>query len=185
MKVRRVVTGQREDGKPVIASDTMVDGIEIALAPGAIFHTLWGSDQTPRVPNDGSQPLYHTWLAPAGGYRFELVTAPPDAPPPDMSGISPAEIQSMRAAGVAEAEAKFPGLMATMEPDRSGFHTTDTVDLVYVLSGEIVLDLGDGETVALKAGDSLVQNGARHVWRNPGSVPCTFLAVLIGAAREG
>jgi mannose-6-phosphate isomerase-like protein (cupin superfamily) len=62
-------------------------------------------------------------------------------------------------------------------------HTTDTVDFEYVLSGSIDLELDNGETVHLTPGDTVVQNGTRHAWRNRGSEPCQLVVVLVGAHR--
>jgi quercetin dioxygenase-like cupin family protein len=53
----------------------------------------------------------------------------------------------------------------------------------YVLSGEIWLELDDGVEVYLRAGDTVVQNGTRHAWRNKSSEPCQMVVVLIGANR--
>ena len=62
-------------------------------------------------------------------------------------------------------------------------HTTDTVDIVLVLSGEITLELDDGVQVHLQAGDTVVQNGTRHAWRNTSAEPCTLAGAQIGAVR--
>jgi quercetin dioxygenase-like cupin family protein len=82
-------------------------------------------------------------------------------------------------------EVALPGMAAHMEPDHPGMHTTDTVDYEYVVSGEIDLELDDGATVHLVAGDTVVQNGTRHAWRNRGTEPCTMVVVLVGAHRAG
>jgi hypothetical protein len=43
---------------------------------------------------------------------------------------------------------KLPGVLANLEPDNPGMHTTDTIDFEVVLSGELILELDDGvETV--------------------------------------
>jgi mannose-6-phosphate isomerase-like protein (cupin superfamily) len=75
------------------------------------------------------------------------------------------------------------GVMASMEPDGSGMHTTDTMDYLMVVHGEATLELDDGERVVLRAGDVVVQNGTRHAWRNYGIEPCTLVAVSVGAGR--
>jgi hypothetical protein len=49
----------------------------------------------------------------------------------------------------------------------------------------VVLELDDGVTVELGPGDTVVQNGTRHAWRNPFSEPCRMVVVLIGAERTG
>ena len=70
-----------------------------------------------------------------------------------------------------------------MEPDHPGMHTTDTVDLDIVLSGEVWLELDDGAEVHLQAGDCVIQNGTRHVWHNRTEEPARMFAALIGATR--
>ena len=40
-------------------------------------------------------------------------------------------------------EEKFPGRAAHMESDQTGLHTTATIDLIYILSGEVSLELDD------------------------------------------
>lgn len=63
-----------------------------------------------------------------------------------------------------------------------GFHTTDTVDYIYVISGEIHALLEEGEAL-LRAGDVLVQRGTYHAWSNRSDAPCRMLAVMIDAQR--
>jgi quercetin dioxygenase-like cupin family protein len=53
-------------------------------------------------------------------------------------------------------------------------HVSATVDLGYVVDGEITLVLDEAE-VALRAGDFLVQLGAHHAWRNDGAGPCRIV----------
>lgn len=181
-QVRRVVTGTSESGTPVVVSDGLVDGAELGLAPGHVFLTLWGSDSVPSVPGMGDKPAFQSWYPPPGGFRFAMVTLPPRAtPPPDMSAMTPEQIQAAMAEGIAEAESKVPGLLPSMEPDHPGFHQSNTVEIVYILSGAAVVDLDDGKTVSLSAGDSLVQNGVRHNWHNPELEPLVLLVTMIGA----
>ena len=59
-------------------------------------------------------------------------------------------------------------------------HRTDSVDYAVVLAGEIDLVL-DGETVRLRAGDTLVQRGTAHDWVNDGHAPCVIAFCLVGA----
>jgi len=60
-------------------------------------------------------------------------------------------------------------------------HRTDSVDYAVVISGEIDMELDDGVTVHLKAGDVLVQRGTIHNWKNRGTEPCLIAFVLIHA----
>ena len=59
-------------------------------------------------------------------------------------------------------------------------HRSDTVDFVFVISGQIELIPEDGSTV-LGPGDSVVQRGANHGWRVVGDQPCIGIAVLLSA----
>jgi quercetin dioxygenase-like cupin family protein len=75
-------------------------------------------------------------------------------------------------------------MAAHMEADNPGMHTTDTVDYEYVVSGRVILELDDGATVELGPGDTVIQNGTRHAWRNPYDGPCQMVVVLVGAIRH-
>ena len=71
-----------------------------------------------------------------------------------------------------------------MEPENPGMHTTDTVDIDVVISGEVDLELDDGSEVHLKAGDCVIQNGTRHAWRNRSDKPAVLFVTLLGAERR-
>jgi mannose-6-phosphate isomerase-like protein (cupin superfamily) len=173
MAMRRVVTGVDADGKSVFVSDEQVAPVTSPVSPGLAFQRMWGQDGTPVAPQDGTPPPAHDYFPPAGGYRVGTFTLPPDGtPPPEGLDVG---------AALAEVEARLPGLMSHMEPDNPGMHTTVTIDFEYVISGRVVLELDDGATVELGPGDTVVQNGTRHAWRNPFDEPVTLLVVLVGA----
>ena len=172
MKIRRVVTGHTPGGKSAVVSDSSVDPVTVALTPGTEFHTLWGGDAMPMFPDDGSPLPFSTYFPPPGGFRFGLVTVPPKS-------STPPEILDLEAA-LKEMEEKLPGMASHMDPNAPGMHVTDTIDFIYVISGEIWLELDDGKEVLLRAGDTLVQNGTRHGWHNKGSEPCRFAICLNG-----
>ena len=176
MKIRRVVTGHAPDGKATVASDTQVEPVTVALLPGMEFHRLWGADSAPTFPDDGVPHSFSTYFPPLGGFRFGLFTLPPDS-------MTPAAEVDVEWA-LKEAEEKLPGAIAHLEPDNPGMHTTDTIDFEYIISGEVWLELDDGVEVHLRAGDTVVQNGTRHAWRNKGSEPCRMVTILVGARRR-
>jgi quercetin dioxygenase-like cupin family protein len=62
-----------------------------------------------------------------------------------------------------------------------GMHATPTVDVVFIVSGELWMEVDDGTEVRLVAGDSVVQNGTRHGWRNKSSQPATLALFMVGA----
>ena len=55
--------------------------------------------------------------------------------------------------------------------DDPGMHTTPTIDIDVVLSGEIWMEVDHGKEVHLKQGDVLIQNGTRHRWTNRTNTP--------------
>lgn len=177
MDVRRVVTGHDADGKAVFVSDERVPPVRPTLLPGSEFHRLWGGDEPVRFPDRGSMPEHGSYFPPVGGFRFGFFTLPPD------EGRGVPENLDIPAA-LAELDELLPGLAGHMEPDDPGMHTTATVDFEVVLSGEVALELDDGATVHLGPGDTVVQNGTRHRWSNPGSEPAVLALFIVGAHHD-
>ena len=155
--MRRVVTGHTQDGKATVASDTEVDPI----LPSLGINLLWGADEAPIFPDGGSQLPHSTYFPPVGGFRFGVFTVEPQ------SSVQSTNQQMMEI--FEEASQTFPDILRYGEKDHPGMHTTNTIDFEYVISGEVWLELDDGEEVHLRAGDTVVQNGTRHAWRNKGS----------------
>jgi quercetin dioxygenase-like cupin family protein len=67
--------------------------------------------------------------------------------------------------------------------DRTGAHSSDTIDYAVVISGRLWLQMTDGTEVVLEQGDCVVQGGVRHTWRNRGDEPCQVAFIMIGAER--
>lgn len=71
-----------------------------------------------------------------------------------------------------------------IDSEEFGMHRSDTVDMIVdmivVLSGEVCMKLQDSDEVLLKAGDTLIQRGTVHTWRNRSDSPCVIVAVLVG-----
>jgi len=172
---RCVVTGQTDDGRSVVVSDAPVEPIRVSILPGTEFHRLWGADTAPTLPTTGQPPDQEGYFPPPGGYRFGFFTLGPDAV------AMPADLDVE--AALVEIGTKLPGLAEAMEPEHPGMHTTDTVDLDLVISGEVWLELDDGEEVHLRTGDCVVQNGTRHAWHNRTSEPAVIFVTLLGATR--
>lgn len=175
MTIRRVVTGHDSDGRARVVDDRAVEAITSELMPGYAAYGLWGSDERPTFPDDGSPRGGAAWFPPRDGSRFMINEIPPGEPVP------PSDLDT--AAALEELERQMPGAMAVMEPDVPGMHTTDSLDYVLVVSGEVTLELDDGERTVLRAGDVVVQNGTRHAWRNHGTESCTIVGVAVGADR--
>ena len=175
MHFRRVITGHVLNSKAVFTSDEV---IAPSAVPGINFEfvRLWGADVPAAFPDSGEEPEYRTYFPPAGGFRFGVFTIPPTRAVP----LTPEE----RRNSYSEMERLFPGLAAHMEPSNPGMHTSDSIDFGYVISGSIWLELDDGSAKELRAGDTYVQNGTRHAWRNRSTEPCQILVALVGANRQ-
>jgi mannose-6-phosphate isomerase-like protein (cupin superfamily) len=176
MIVRRVVTGHSPSGRSVFVSDEQVRPVETQLMPSAEFHQLWGGDITPTFPDDGAMPAYRGYFPPVGGFRFGMFSIPP------AGTAGPLETVDVPAA-LADTEEKLPGLVQYMELDNPGMHTTDTIDFDIVLEGTVVLEVDDGAQVTLRPGDTVVQNGTRHRWSNPGDTVARLAYLICGAAH--
>jgi len=157
MAVRRVVTGIDDAGRSTFLSDGPAHG-------GDAWAEVWLMD-----PGLGLDAVVDPELGtgvlepPAGGNAFRVFEVPTD--------------ETMR-----ERMASATGSVEGLEPD--GFHTTQTVDYVMVLEGEISLELDTGE-VLLKPGDCVVQRGTRHAWRNRTGHPVKMMAVMVSTKEAG
>ncbi len=171
---RIVVTGAK-DGKSVVLSDGEATAIDIPLMPGSAYTPVWGADETPVVPASAQAVQPRTYFPPAGGFRFCFFTLGP------ATAALPADFDA--AAATSQVQRDIPGLLDVFEPDNPGMHTSDTVDVDFVLSGEVDVELDDGAEVHLVAGDVLVQHGARHAWRNRSDQPCVLVVAVTGARR--
>jgi mannose-6-phosphate isomerase-like protein (cupin superfamily) len=172
--IRRVVTGHDEQNRAVVVEDGPVDPVTLELMPGFETIELWHTDTVPSMPEElGGAGVPH-YFPPAGGSVFRVVTFPPEA----QSELAP---DLDFAAALDEAQAKVPDLVARLEPDHPGMHTTDSVDYAVVIDGEIELELDDGVTTTVRPGTVVVQRGTRHGWRNRTDAPVRVAFVLIGA----
>src|SRR5262245_36277613 len=151
MSVRRVVTGVDDQGRSTFLSDGDAFG-------GDAWAEVWVTDPAQGMdavvdPRHGTMVLE----PPPGGTAWRVFQVPPDT--------------VMR-----EAMANAVGEIDGLEAD--GFHTTQTVDYVMVLEGEVALELDTGE-VTLGPGDCVVQRGTRHAWRNRSDQPVKMVAVML------
>jgi mannose-6-phosphate isomerase-like protein (cupin superfamily) len=181
--VHRVVTCNGADGSSEFAAVDSVPVTATSLDPGTLYWLVWGtSDGVPMVAENDATVARPFFPGP-GGSRFIIVQFPPEEPDGnDGAAATEAEVDARRA----DAEAKLPGLLNVHEadPDGFGFHTTDTIDYVFVVEGSLVLEVDGGRTEALGPGSCVVQRGTRHRWHNPTSEVAVAMFVLLGAERE-
>ena len=167
MKMRRIVTGHTREGKATFISDTTLEGDT---------NRVWGADQVSVFPDNGAEPNAPRFFPPVGGFRLVYVTLAPESESDPELSESDEEVP--------EEAYGYVGLKDHMEPDEPGMHTSDTIDFVYIISGEIWLELDDNEERLIKAGDTVVENGTRHRWHNRSTEPCVMLGCMIGAERK-
>jgi len=156
---RRVVTAVDANGKSRVASDgRSMASLEIAGPGSTVFFNAWQTD-------------------PADHHPYALGSADPAAVFTKMSQIFPG------LGGTHLTISKWPASYPPADTLPMWMHSTDTVDYIIIISGEIICYLDSGERVVLAAGDCLIQNGTEHAWRNEGSTDCVMAAVATGVAR--
>jgi len=173
---RRVVTGN-VNGKAVVQSDAPLQAYEFKTVPGYEHTLIWVNRATPDLSEEQRFDSNPTSLVPGpGGTSLHFVTFPPGSVFADPSFDAKAAQE--------EALVRLRGLADHFEKQDPGMHKTNTVDYAVVYEGEIWLELDDGETLHLKCGDVVVQNGTRHAWRNKGTKPVTMIFFLNGARER-
>lgn len=176
-KFRRIVTGVNEKGESVVQFDGMAENVFLFPSlPGAAVTELWVTNEIPvdntGVKDRGARPFKHD--PNPNGTIFRIVQLPPEkqiAAEGDAHAAMGAAMDSMGSRNKASAEDRKKH--ATM-------HTTDSIDYLLVLSGELTMVMDAGE-VDLKPGDCIVQRGTRHGWANRGTEPVILVAALIDA----
>ncbi|MGH9070238.1 MAG: cupin domain-containing protein [Acidimicrobiales bacterium] len=169
------MTAQDDAGRSVVVDDQQLDPVTTAMLPDQEMNLIWAGDDPFRTPSDGAVPPAQGFYPPPGGFRFWYFTLPPD-------GIgAPGNLDHEGA--IREVNEKLPGLLDVLEPDNPRMHTTDTVDVDLVVSGEAWLELDGGAEVHLHPGDCVVLNGNRHAWRNHSDQTAVIAVAIVGATR--
>ena len=166
---RRIVTGNNSDGKSYFVHDGPTPG-ELDLGM-VVIEEVWVDNPSSSEPVASIDPANVEAIQlhpPVNGSLVRIVTFPPMSHSPSLSPEDlAANFSRFETGGV-------------MEEDNPGMHTTRTIDYQIILSGEIDLELDEGE-VHLKAGDIVVQRATRHGWFNRGTEPCICAAVMINS----
>jgi quercetin dioxygenase-like cupin family protein len=127
--------------------------------------------------SDGVPPVIHSA---AEGVRFVELWATDAAPAPvAATEPEPTERPLTVPPGPSGTKVRIneipPGAASPM-------HRTETIDYGIVLSGEITLELDNGATTTLRAGDVVIQRGTDHRWENRSSDVARVAFVLIDGA---
>ncbi len=156
---RLVETGHDDHGRAVFRFDGTPPHSVVTPDGIGVAEHLW-LDGPPVSADDGRDRAGSGFdlEPPPGGASVRIIRIPPPAP-----GRS-----------VDESWLRVDG----DDPTRPGVHTTDTLDFIAVLDGDLVLELDDGEH-ALSAGDTVIQRATAHRWRVAGDRPCTYAAIML------
>ena len=176
--IRLVVTGHDDAGKSRFVSVAPLRTRVSKHIPGFSSTQAWATAAGFSVPdgNDVFRTGVRSQHPSPGESRLLVVTFPPDSVT-HYPGFDP------HATGREMAELA-PGIAERFDPEHPGMHSTDSLDYGVVVSGEVVLELDDGQRETLRVGDVVVQNGTRHAWRNPGQDTATVVFVMLGGARR-
>lgn len=169
MRVRRVVAGLDENGKSTIVSDGFT---ETRLVSDAfVLNQIWQVKECPpHVLDENTLGAEAVIPPPPNGFTHVIAAFPPDS---EWEFNAEGYEASLASAGAAE---------AFVEGEVPGMHETDTVDIITILSGECYVVLESAETL-LKTGDTFIQRGTKHTWRNKSDKPCVHSTLMVGARR--
>jgi hypothetical protein len=168
MEIRRFITAEHADGSVSVRRDVPLPDTD--ETKGA--KVLWGWDVLPELPirpDDVPPGLDRpTLFPPSGGANVAVMVLPPAGGP----------------RGTERVDLTHANVDADL--DDPLVHRTDTVDLIFVLDGEITLEQpGEDADLDLRRGDFVVQNGGRHKWVNRSARNTVLAIVLLTAPRTG
>jgi hypothetical protein len=158
---RRIVTGHDANGRSIVSIDE-----EVPQSGGAGNFNFWRTG-TAVVKTDD-----FPFFAGPGQSLFRIFRIPPDDPQ-----VTRADLERMSSGFFAE----IGDPAAKVDTRRHPFmHRTQTVDYIMLLSGKAALLLDEGEPIALRPFDAIIQRGTNHMWLNTGTEDAVFMAVMVG-----
>lgn len=168
--LRRVVVGTDDDGRSTVVDDATVASVRLERIGGFEFDIAWTAPTPLADPTGGAgaedRPPF---MGPPRSLRAVRVLFPPGRRAGD---ASPAEV-------FAEVAERFPGLFDHNDPARGpGMHATPTLDVLFIVSGEMDLVTETGRTT-VRAGDVVVQQGTWHSWEVDGDEPCVAVGLML------
>jgi hypothetical protein len=160
---RRVITGTNAEGRSYYARVEQVEPVDRSAHagdPGPVeVRRMWQSDRLPDLlPTDGLTPP---------------VASPVEAP--DVP-------EALRTLPLDPAPLGYVASVDTISPTDapSAFARVPSMDVSFVIVGEVTLLLDGGESVELVPGDVLIQNGTTFAWHNRSDE-----AAVLGVTRFG
>lgn len=125
-----------------------------------------------------SDECFDTELIPSGDAKFALLWTAPELPANNNDETDGRD----REAGLTLRGGSVIRVVDMLPSGESPMHRTSSLDYGIVVSGQLELELDDGNKTVLNAGDIVVQRGTMHLWRNPSQTDvCRVVFVLTEA----
>jgi mannose-6-phosphate isomerase-like protein (cupin superfamily) len=167
-ETRRVVCVNDAEGRGTAIQDGPTpDARTDPARPGYSLARIWVSDSAPARIRGVRETLFdlpHCLEPPERGSVCRIETIPPDSV--WRSSVSEKAVREFFSS-VGSPSA------STYTPEQPYMHRTSTLDFCLILDGEVTLVL-DTEEVNLQAGDTVIQRGTNHAWRNRINRPCVI-----------
>jgi quercetin dioxygenase-like cupin family protein len=174
--VKRYVVGLDDNGK----SSVLMDGVpnQQELKDWFWRGTLWKTRETPidnAIPGDRSLDGGAARSPFSGGMLVRVLDVWPDH---DRETGQKVFAEFDEAVGGNTKE-----MSEAARQRHLSMHSTNTLDVITILRGEIFLVL-DEEEILLKPTDTVIIQGTNHGWSNRSDEPCLFTAVMIDAIQR-
>jgi len=175
--MRRIVTGDNSSGKSVVILDGGPSSMFGDPNLGGLFE-IWEDAASGPLDSRETKDLGATKpiLGPRKGnvqVRWFVVSPPPAGVPREaLNQVARDRFAEMGGAHHIKDQTRHPAM-----------HTTETIDVICLLQGDVTLILDEGET-RLKPGQVVIQRGTNHAWQAHGG-PALLLAVLIDRPLTG
>ena len=156
--VRRVVTGIDGTGRHVITEDGAAPNT-IVTDTVCVSEVLWLDGPQPSIGDAPDKANSGFALEPPPGGASARIIRMPGIP----AGADP-DTTWLRVAGDSEST--------------PGMHATDTLDLMVVLEGSVVMGLEDGERT-IGPGEFVIQRGTLHRWRPADEHGWTYFVAML------
>ena len=171
VNLRRVITENTANGRSRVALDAPPDPV-LEFLPGAGLFEIWtdpGGASFENLPGPASL------LPPHAGIKcrwFTVLPVPPMVRPKELADFYDGSFAAMSSKNIRPDTARHPGM-----------HTTQTLDFIIVIEGQVKLILDEDERL-LGPGDVVVQRATNHAWSCVGNVPALLVAVLIDKSED-
>jgi hypothetical protein len=196
LRPRRIITGIDSEGKSYVARDEVVEQVDYSFGFKDLeamgeervvdLWRMWAYDSSPiTLPTDGLIPPVQEESMVNG----HIVNRPasPDETPEMLRRIS---AQPHGPGGIRVGIDHFRQTRPS-DIDEGGqnrhlkIHWHPTIDIRFIIDGELTLILDSGDRVTARKGDCLISHSDSHRWHIENPEGCTFGIVMIGGEPVG